>query len=219
MTLVDIPTEQTTAATDAVLAGLSVACVLCLQRFRGVDAWRVGLWCGAFSLLAVSAVLGAVVHGVSLPSTVRAFLWHPLYLTLGFLVAIFCVAAVNDLFGQRAAAQALPVAASAAILFFVLSRTVPGGFELFVVYEAVLMSLCLAAYVWLALVRRRPGAGWLAAGIGISLFAAWLQTRKGIQVQLVWEFDANGVFHLVQMPGVVLVLVGLCQALQAARSP
>ena len=216
MTFVSIPTERTTAATDAILALLTAGCVLYLQRFRGIDPWKVDIWSGAFGLLAASAALGAIAHGVSMAARVKAMLRQPLFLLLGLTVAVSCLAAVYDLFGRAGAARVAPAAGVVAVLFFLLSRAVSGGFVLFVVYEAVFLALCLGAYTWLALARHQPGSCWLALGLLVTLAAAWVQTRKRIHVRLVWEFDANGVFHLVQMVGVVLLIAGLRQALTAA---
>jgi hypothetical protein len=71
MTLVRIPTELTTAATDLVLAAFAVVAWFLLQR-DGPKGLRGLLWRTVLLLLAVTALLGAVAHGL-LPLTLVAF--------------------------------------------------------------------------------------------------------------------------------------------------
>lgn len=215
MELVASATERSTAATDALLALLCLACVLYLRRFRDRDGWKVGIWSGAFALLGLSAVLGAVAHGFEMAESVRALLWAPLYLGLGLAVALFGAGAVHDLSGRRASRRALPVLVGTALVFFALTL-IDGRFLIFILYEGVVMLLALAAYGWLAARGRLPGAGWMAAGIVLSLVAAALQaTRIVPRLELIWTFDHNGIFHLVQMPALVLLALGLGKALRA----
>ena len=215
MELVASATERSTAGTDALLALVCLGCFLQLRRFRDCDAWKVGIWSGAFALLGVGALLGAIAHGFEMADGVRALLWAPLYLSLGLAVALFGTGAVHDMFGPRASRRALPVLVVTALAFFALTL-LDGRFLAFVLYEGVVMALALAAYAWLAVTARLPGAGWMAVGIVLSLLAAALQaTRIVPRLELVWTFDHNGIFHLVQMPALILLALGLTMALRA----
>ena len=49
----------------------------------------------------------------------------------------------------------------------------------------------------------------MAGGILISLIAAGLQACKRITLNLIWSFDHNGVFHLVQIVGLCFLVAGL----------
>jgi hypothetical protein len=100
-------TELTTAATDAAIALVAAGCVLALNRHRARDPRRVQIWTWVFGLLVLASVLGALAHGLDLSATVRAWLWQPLYLTLGLIVAMFVVAALYDFRGEQAARRAL----------------------------------------------------------------------------------------------------------------
>ncbi|HET7767807.1 MAG TPA: hypothetical protein VFN74_03465, partial [Chloroflexota bacterium] len=74
-------------------------------------------------------------------------------------------------------------------------------------YELVAMTFALLAYGQLAL-RRAPGAGLLSLGILMSIVAAGIQASPAVVV-LGWTFDHNGLYHLIQMVGVVLVVMGI----------
>jgi predicted ferric reductase len=74
------------------------------------------------------------------------------------------------------------------------------------------MLFALGAYGWLAINNQLPGAGWMAAGVLVTLIAAGVQALWKGQARpltFIWQFDQNGLYHLIQMVGVVLLLVGL----------
>ena len=88
-------TELTTAATDILIAVVASGCVFALRRRRGVHRQRVAIWSWVLGLLAFASLLGAVAHGLDLSSTAQSWLWRPLYLCLGLIVAMFVVGALN----------------------------------------------------------------------------------------------------------------------------
>src|SRR5262245_8049251 len=108
MQLTAVPTEQTTAATDLVLAGLSFGCALALLPLRRADGWQVGLWASAFGLLGVASLLGTAVHGLTMSPSATWLLWQPLHLSLGLVVGLFVAGALHDLAGRRPSRLALP---------------------------------------------------------------------------------------------------------------
>jgi hypothetical protein len=212
MKIIDSPTERTTAATDVILSAAAAAAILFLQLPSGNSSWRIGLWSWAFSLIAVSAACGAAYHGLSLPETTRRKLWQAVTVCLGLAISLFLVAVVHDAAGPVAAGRALPVLLAAGLLIFGISRIFPGLFIVFLLYEAFALLIALAVYLWLAAAGNLNGAGWLAAGVGTSLVAAALQPVKRLRIAWVWDFDRNGLFHMVQLLGLVLLCVGLTRA-------
>jgi hypothetical protein len=71
------------------------------------------------------------------------------------------------------------------------------------------MLFVLAGYFYLAAGNRLPGAGWIVAGIVISILAAAIQAAAPDGVVIIWGLDHNGVFHMVQMVGVPALVIGL----------
>jgi hypothetical protein len=49
----------------------------------------------------------------------------------------------------------------------------------------------------------------MAAGILVTIIAAVIQAIHTIKVIFIWQFDHNGIFHIVQMIGVVFLYKGL----------
>lgn len=142
--LASLTTERTTAATDLLLALVVGAGILRLRR--GVPpGWRRGIWTTALGAFGVSALLGAVAHGLALDDRLRDALWQPLYLLLGLAVALFVVGAVGDWRGERAARALLPAAVVAAAVFYLATRIAAGDFRVFVAFEAVALLFALGS--------------------------------------------------------------------------
>jgi hypothetical protein len=53
----------------------------------------------------------------------------------------------------------------------------------------------------------------MSAGILISIVAALVQASKMTLFQLIWEFDHNGTYHLIQIFGILLLVTGLRKSL------
>lgn len=216
--LIESPTELTTAATDAMLAIECMVIVVWLRR--AAPEWRATLWCWIFGLMAFSSLLGAVAHGLMLSDPVRDLLWKPLYLSLGLVIALFMVGAIHDWRGQATAARLVPWSIGVGAAFFGLTEFSGGEFVVFVVYEAAVMVSALAIYLFLAGTHRLKGAGIVATGIFLNILAAGLQASE-VSVHLLFPYDHNGIFHLVQMVATATLGLGLVIGMQyhARRMP
>ncbi len=212
MPFVDSPTEQTSAVTDGILALLALGCVWYLARTPRTEqpkAWKVHLWSWLFGLLALAAALGAVAHGFKISPRVIRNVWHLLYLSLGLIVALFVVAVVYDLWGKDTARRMLPLMLILGLIFFGITLLLPETFLIFIIFESVAMLFALAAYGWLALKRRLNGAGLMAAGVLITIIAAGVQASQAASITFIWPFDHNGLYHLIQIAGVLTLLTAL----------
>jgi len=208
MELVGIATERTTASTDALLALAAMAAVLVLRR-RTPPSFGRAIWQAALAALAAASALGAATHGLAMSDDLRDALWQPLYLALGITMSLFVAGAVRDWRGDRAARRALPPLLVLALVFYGLTRITGGDFLAFVLYEAAALLLSLSIYVRLAAGGGRPGAAAMAAALALSLTAGAVQASELGPVRLLWEFDHNGLFHLLQLLGLILLVTGL----------
>jgi hypothetical protein len=209
-------TERTTAATDAIL---TVASLLVLQRLRRVapHSFQRAVWLGAVGCLAVASALAAAAHGLTLAAPVRQWLWQPLWLTLGAMIALFVVGAIGDWRGEPSARRALGPMLAAAVAFYLVTRLTGGNFLAFVIYEAAGLLFALTVYLALAIGRRAPGAAAMAAALAVSLAAGAVQAGTWRAELFGWPFDHNGLFHLMQLVGLPLLVIGLGRLL--CRTP
>jgi hypothetical protein len=53
------------------------------------------------------------------------------------------------------------------------------------------------------------GAGWMVVSVWITILAAVSQAMPAVVLRLGVTFGHNGVFHLVQLPGLLCLLTGL----------
>ena len=203
------PTEKTTAITDILLALAAAGAIVYLQRPEPVDVWKTNIWCWAFAFMALSGFLGAIAHGLELPEARHQRIWQLLNLSLGLAVSIFVIGVAYDLFGIVWARKLLPWMLVSALGFFLITRLFPGIFFVFIVYEAAALFFACAAYSWLAVTDQLNGALLMAAGVLVSIIAAGIQALKNVSVTIVFEFDHNGIFHIVQILGIILLVAGL----------
>jgi len=202
------PTELTTSATDLILSLECAAIVVHLRRISTDARWRVGLWSWVFGLLAFAALLGAIAHGIQMPSSLSSLLWQPLNLSLGLAVALFAAGAFGDLRGRGLAIRLVPWCIGLGCVFFGLTVLLDNGFIVFVVYEATAMVGVLVIYSYLALTHRLNGATFIVAAVILNLAAAGVQTRD-VSLSVLVPFDHNGLFHLIQMVALAVLGVGL----------
>jgi hypothetical protein len=208
MILSSSPTELTTTATDAVLAIECIVILVYLWRSPSGDRWRIGLWCWVFGLLAFVSMLGALAHGIEMPDSSRDALWKPLYLSLGIIVGLFLVGAIYDLRCRAVVKRLVPWSIGLGIIFFGVTGIFSGSFIVFVLYEAIAMTVSLVIYLFLAATNRSKGAKIVAIAIFLNLVAAGVQASN-LSFTLLIPFDNNGVFHLVQMVGLAVLGLGL----------
>jgi len=213
MELIDIPTEQTTALTNAILAVMAIAVAVYLHRIGKKSWWKTTLWIWMFGLLALAAILGTIAHGFKISKATQTFIWYPLYLSLGLLVALFVVAVAYDIWGKIIARRVLPIMVIVGVGFFSITLVWPDSFLLFIIYETIVMLFALGGYIWLANHGYLEGAWLMAAGIFVSIIAAGVQTSNAFTFTFIWVFDHNSVYHLIQMVGIVLLVAGLRKTL------
>ena len=120
---------------------------------------------------------------------------------------------VYDLWGLAACLKALPVVLIAGLGFFAATLLYPGIFFVFIIYKGLALGFALSAYIYLALAGELSGAALITAGILVSIVAAGIQATKSIAITIIWQFDHNGVYHLVQVLGLVLLVLGLRKSL------
>ena len=208
MILIKSPTELTTSATDLFLAIECVFILIGLWRALAVDRWRTSLWCWVFGLLAFSSFMGAVAHGLDKQSSMREALWLPLFLCLGVAVALLVAGALLDWRGRDMAKRLVGLIAAVSIIFFVLGRFFDSALIIFVNYEALAIIGTLAIYSFLAVTQRLKGSGWISLAILLSLVAAGVQASH-VSMKVLFPFDHNGIFHLIEMVALAMLGWGL----------
>ncbi len=208
--IIDIPTEQTTAFTDVLMAFLAFFVSLSVYRTgKSIDQKKTRIWVWAFSLLAFASAIGAIAHGFQMSRFTNFVLWQPLNLALGVAISLFVAGVVYDYKRFILPKILIPVLLILATIFFIITVIIPDAFIVFIIYEAIAMLFAGVVYTILIFRKTLKGAGWMAAGILITIIAAAIQAIDTIALTMIWKFDHNGIFHILQMIGLVLLLKGL----------
>ncbi|MEA3560066.1 MAG: hypothetical protein U9R75_12505 [Candidatus Thermoplasmatota archaeon] len=210
MGFIELQAEQTTAATDLILFILCIAlAVVISRRGRSKDEGRSRYWTILFLLLGFSAGSGAVAHGIDMPTWLNDLVWLPLNLGLGLTISFFILIVILELRGAEKARKFLPFLIGIGIGFFIFTALVPGVFLLFIIYEGLAMLFALGAFFHLA--RKREGKHYwvISAGVFLTMIAAVIQAIEPLSLTLIWEFDHNGLFHIVQMFALIVLTCGI----------
>jgi hypothetical protein len=210
MQIIDIPTEQTTAFTDILLAFVAIIGTIgiCRSGFH-IDRKKTTIWVIAFIMLALAAGLGAFAHGVIMSDAANQLIWQPLNLFLGLSVAFFVVGVIYDLQGFKVQKSLILLLIVICIAFYLITLLFPGLFYVFIIYEGIAMLFALISYSLMFLKRKLSGAFFMSAGVFISIFAAILQAVESLQFNFIWKFDHNGLFHIFQIFGLLFLFLGL----------
>ncbi|MBN1696666.1 MAG: hypothetical protein JW881_04040 [Spirochaetales bacterium] len=220
MSFIDIPTEQTTAITDLVLAVSALTLSLFIYGIgRTRDGKKSCIWSWAFGLLALASVLGAAAHGIMMSKTIHFIIWQPIHLSLGLTIALFTAGVVYDIREYSLPRGFMPVILGIGVIFYLITVLVSGGFYVFIIYESIAMLFALVSYIILAIGKKKSRFWLMAAGIFISISAAVIQASGSVHLTLIWEFDYNGIFHLLQVIGILFLYTGVIADLRARSLP
>lgn len=211
MKYIEDSAERTTAVTDIILAVVAFVGVVFLRGFISNSGilWKINIWSAAVGMIGLAAVLGAAAHGLELSHTFHNRIWLVLNVALSLAVSLFVVGVVYDLWGFEISLTMLPIMLAAGVGFYLATLLHPGIFVLFIVYEVFALVFALGVYAFLAIEQDMPGAWLMASGILVSIVAAGIQVKKSVAVTIIWLFDHNGVYHLVQTVGLILIIAGL----------
>ena len=101
----------------------------------------------------------------------------------------------------------IPVGLGAA--FYALTVIRPGSFQVFILYEATALIFALGGYFFLWLRFQRSSALCMMTGIALSILAAGIQASGSASLQVIWKFDHNGLFHIIQTVAIIVLTKAL----------
>jgi hypothetical protein len=191
-------TEPMTMLTDYVLGAFALVLAFRLQAAAlasGQITHR--LWAIGFAMTAVAAFVGGTYHGLiqMIPAVAGRVLWKITLVSTGFgSAALFAAAVMAATTGTlQWALLALALLKLLVFLEVILTRN---NFLLVVLdYGSALLAILLAAW-FLRPTGITPAAGWLAAGVGVSVAAGAIQAFRLAPHP---KFNHNDLFHVIQL--------------------
>jgi hypothetical protein len=205
----DSPTERTTAATDILLGIQTVGCAWYIYSMgQSHDPWKATIWTWGFVMMALAAFGGTIAHGFQMSKITYFRVWRVLGFILAMIVPFFLTGVVYDLWGYDMSRFALPMLIAVGVIVYVVTLAMPATFMIFIVYESVALLCALLGYGWLTFMGQ-PGTAFIVGGILIILLAAVIQATEKLRVTLIWEFDFNSFYHVLQIAANFLIVWGL----------
>ncbi|GAA5444557.1 hypothetical protein Misp06_02744 [Microbulbifer sp. NBRC 101763] len=213
MKLSSLQTELTSAATDIILALIALVALIYLVRYSPKGGRKYLAWKFFFFLTIVVTVLAATIHGLELSVQLSQRLWRVLFFFLGLFLIAFTTAICFDLLGEKATQKVLPYIPLIGIAFYVVTLLWPEGFLAYVIYQFSITFIIIFGYGRLAWLNKLNGSWYMALGGLLSLIAIYIQTKDSLYITLIWDFDHNGIYHMVQSVAVILFFLGIRRAL------
>jgi len=196
--------EPMTVLTDYGLA--AVAALLAARLMGQADGQTARrLWGASFVAVGLAAAAGGTWHGWS-PRMTRPSadaLWLVTYVFLGLGNALILAgAAWTAARGGLRAALLTAVVVRFVVWFGFIARNPDFRYVIYDYAGTLLGLLALSACLaW----RKRPGAGWIAAGVAVSLAGAVIQRGRLAPGP---AFNHNDLFHVIQAAGLYLYYRG-----------
>ncbi|MGD0612241.1 MAG: hypothetical protein ABSB41_12075 [Anaerolineales bacterium] len=218
MHLTPFQPDRVTAALDLIFGLFSLGVAMLFAHLnKKQDSWKTSIWMWMFTLLAISSFLGVVVHGLDISDWSRYLLWQPLDLTLGSVLGFFVSGVICDLFGQAVSKKVLPYLIGLGFVFSLVIFLSHTTYRAFIPYEAAAFFFALGSYSWLTYKKTLAGAGLWVAGILITIIAAVVESIGQDNQPYFWQFDHNGVSHVLELFGIALIVAGLWKSLRPNR--
>jgi hypothetical protein len=212
MVLIDDPVEQTTAITDLILCITSLVMAIAIKRAgHKEDLGKSNYWTIIYLLLGFASGTGAVAHGFEMSDTMHRIVWTPLYLSLGIIISFFLGLVILEVWGPHRARRSMPYLILIGLLFFFVTIAIPSTFLIFIIFEGMAMVLAFIGFLYLSIKDKDRYhiiiTSILGVAMVVSIIAAFFQTSDPLVVKIIWKFDENSFFHLLQAG--VMIYLGL----------
>ena len=197
--------EPASSLTDFALGILAVTAALRLiSRHTADHHWR---W--FFIWIGVAGLWGGFHHGFIVGhATVAAISWSAISLLVAIAISYLLAASVTSVLGNGRGRPLLIIRAVSLAVFSIL--VVSGNSSVLTLMLTEGLAMALVVGLWLYAWREsQPEVGLVLGAILISTLAALLKASH-LQFTMVGvEFDPNSLYHLVQMPGLFLLLIAI----------
>ena len=196
--------EPASSVTDFALGVLAIGAALLVERKEQAHHhWRL-----TFLFMGLAAILGGVHHGFIGPDgTLGAVSWAVISLTIAVAISFLLSATIASVLGEGRGRSLLIIRGVSLFAFFILVILGRATITTLVITEGLAMTMVVL--LWLHAWRlEQPGVALVLAAIGASVLAAAVR-GSSLHVTLGWEFDPNALYHLAQMPGIILLYVAV----------
>lgn len=199
--------EPASSLTDFLLGIIAISAALALP---GKGQTQL-LWRCTFAAIGVAAVLGGVYHGFLEPyETIAKASWSAIILIVAIGLSFLLAATVATVLGEGRGRILLVIRTASLVATLVLAILGRATIGTLLITEGLVMVMVVLLWVH-AWRLGYPRVGIVLVAIVTSMLAGAV---RGSSLHLDfagWEFDTNALYHLAQMPGVVLLYMAVRQ--------
>ncbi len=198
--------EPMTTLTDYLLALLAAWLgVRLLRPWAAARPRARTLLAASFATIALAAVVGGTSHGFRpfLGDGANAALWKVTVLSVGATACLFVAASAYASLSTRPRRILLGIVIAQLIVYTTWMMRHDEFFWVIVNYVPQMVVVLVLQCVQIR--RGAPGAGWLVAGLLVTLGSAAIQA-SGFTLHR--HFNHNDLYHVVQMAGMMLLFRG-----------
>jgi hypothetical protein len=168
---------------------------------RDLEASRY--WRATFACAAVTALAGAVYHGVLVGvPRVNHLTWAVMSSMVVVVMSFLLAASVVEVLGRRRAAVFWPLRLIGLVAYAVIAATGHASIIAIMWCESLTMASVLGLWIW-AWLRHNPLGRPMLIAIGASIAAAMLRLVPGAAALA--RLDPDSAYHLGQIVGMVLL--------------
>lgn len=214
MEITTIETELTSSITNIILVFSLIILIRLVYTKGDSEPLKRNVWIALLTLVALSATIGVFVHAFEISRDLNIMLYRPIYLFLGSAIALFVSGLVYDISGPSSKKKntklTIFVMLSIALCFFAFIIAFPdGGFFPFLIFQAISIIIAIFGYSYLAWKRAYPGSMFIVTALLIASASSVVQSMKSIRFTIIWNFDNNGAYHLLQIIAFNVIVHGI----------
>ncbi|MCJ8329795.1 MAG: hypothetical protein MJH11_07400 [Lentisphaeria bacterium] len=205
-------TERTTAVTDLILAIEFL--IFAIQFYRASKKKiHVASWAIPFLLLSAAFLTGAIFHGIVKQN-------QELNVQLKFMMAFLTAFGLAHLVSASVREWQIKIYLKSVIVMslvsigFIVVSAKASSFNIYVIFIIVSMFLVTRLNMMQFRKSKRAGHLWIILGAILTAIAGLIQLKRDIRFTIIWEFDCNGAFHLVQIIATFILGKGILYLLK-----
>jgi len=215
--LIESVTERTTAVTDLILA-VEFLLFAIFFIISAPEVKRAAAWSSPFLLLAGAFLIGAIAHGFQMPEKINRLFWLLLAVGSAFGLAHLVSASVGEWRPVWYKKSVIGMSLAAIIFFGITVKF--SSFTVYVVF--IVINMVLVSLLNAMCFENSGNKNHLLIVLGavLTAIASLVQLIKSIHFTIIWEFNYNGAFHLMQMLAGVFLGLGIAGLMKStcARS-
>jgi len=195
-----------TAVTNLFICAESIVFAICSHKKKEADRFKRNIYFSVFVLVALSAIMGFIVHGFLYFENNRSAwnaLWIPLSAAMIFAISLVIPIVSIEALNIRNARLSLYVSVSLCILFSSIGAymSINGKDPLYPMYVFGVIALIYVVSMSLYLIIKKSNRRALLILIGIAIAGVGMGVQmllpESLKINIIWEFNRSGISHLI----------------------